>query len=504
MVRVTGLERLARIGFTASVLALQVVYIVSSVIRNRVGFDSAYNLTVPRNLAAGLGYASDGAFQNGQLTPFDVYISTGPTVLAPLAVGFLNDGDGLLTARILMCVPYIALVAGLARVGYLCARGWGASLAVAATLVFDPLGGTGFAEFLGPSDVLGETTAAALLVWSLLALRDRASSVAVSGLLLGLAVLTKTIAAIAAPAILFSLIVICWRREIMGVWMRIVVFSASAALPLVVWQSIILVSLGPSGYIDNLRGQWLFLRGGGSGLETLDTGAAANLVPFLASWYVPIVVVVAAIGGLTLLAGSALGRAGAEKTLASIFGDGRHRSAVLLGLCGIGITWSSWWVFISDKTFTRALYPGAVFLAAAAFSITLIAVGSLAGRRVVVAAAVAMALVAGGASTVTVKRTVFPYPDTQRTQWEIGSAIGDPGDSFAYVGLGDAWAALDAMSVSLANGLHAVPIASADPELRIYIPTAKMSSEDRAGTIAALCGAIVYDRHGVTVCDPSP
>ena len=54
-------------------------------------FDDALNATVAKNLAAGLGYGSTLA--SGELRPFDLSITTGPTVILPAALGIAVAGN---------------------------------------------------------------------------------------------------------------------------------------------------------------------------------------------------------------------------------------------------------------------------------------------------------------------------------------------------------------------------------------------------------------------------
>jgi hypothetical protein len=59
--------------------------IVPGIASVRLWEDEAFNLSVPLNLARGLGYTSDGTLSGSELAPFDVRISTGPVMLLPIA-----------------------------------------------------------------------------------------------------------------------------------------------------------------------------------------------------------------------------------------------------------------------------------------------------------------------------------------------------------------------------------------------------------------------------------
>ena len=65
---------------------MMVLMVVGAVytLTSYVGFDEAFNLQIPANLARRGEYAT--TYQGGQ--PFDPVITTGPTVLLPIALSF--------------------------------------------------------------------------------------------------------------------------------------------------------------------------------------------------------------------------------------------------------------------------------------------------------------------------------------------------------------------------------------------------------------------------------
>lgn len=98
--------------------------------------DEAFNLTVPRNLLAGLGYASDGALSGSTITPFDPRISTGPVVLLPVAATLATGMDPVLAARLVPLAFWVLLLAGLGVLGWRIAGRWAALVAMTVPLAF--------------------------------------------------------------------------------------------------------------------------------------------------------------------------------------------------------------------------------------------------------------------------------------------------------------------------------------------------------------------------------
>ncbi|GAA2899854.1 hypothetical protein [Microbacterium esteraromaticum] len=264
--------------------------------------DEAFNLTVPLNLLAGLGYSSDGALSGSTITPFDARISTGPAVLLPVAGMLLFGGDPVISARLVPVMFWSLLIAGLAVLGARVGGRWAALLGAAAPLAFNGLGS--ISPIQGPADLLGEIPAAALLVWALIAVRKRPW---LAGLLVGLAIQAKLIALLALPA--FAVMI--WVGAPGRGWARIGQTFVRGWLPLVMvgvptllFELWALIALGPSGFVDHLRQMKRFLLSGGqSGQATtvsqkLETLSGAWFVPGWAAWLTAAIVVALVIAGL--------------------------------------------------------------------------------------------------------------------------------------------------------------------------------------------------------------
>ena len=246
--------------------------------------DEAFNLTVPRNLLAGLGYASDGTLSGSTLTPFDPRISTGPVVLLPVAGVLALGADPVIGARLVPLAYWVLLLGGLGVLGRRLAGRFGALIAVALPLAFNTADSV--SPIQGPADLLGEIAAAALIVWALIVLPRRAW---LAGLLLGLAVQAKLIALLALPAFAVALFLLTpaapFRQRFGATLRRAIVPLAFVAAPTVLMELIALVSLGVTGYARHVRALGGFLLSGGQHIE--PTTVPQKLGTLAGSWFLP-------------------------------------------------------------------------------------------------------------------------------------------------------------------------------------------------------------------------
>lgn len=298
--------------------------------------DEAFNLTVPLNLLAGFGYSSDGALSGSTITPFDPRISTGPTVLLPVAGALLFGGDPVVSARLVSSAFWVLLIAGLIVLGYRTAGRWAALTAAAVPLAFNGFGS--FSPIQGPADLLGEIPAAAMLVWALVVLRRHPW---LAGVFVGLAVQAKLIALLALPAFAVAI----WMMASGRGWQRIGQTFARGWVPLLLagaptllMELAALVSMGSSDYVDHLRGMVSFVRGGGQHVEPtsvpqkLETLAGAWFVPTWAAALTVVSVVALIVGGLLVAR-----RVG--------FAEAPNRDALLLAVtAAVGaLAFVGWW-----------------------------------------------------------------------------------------------------------------------------------------------------------------
>ena len=254
----------------------------------RLWEDEAFNLTVPRNLVAGLGYTSDGTLSGSTLTPFDPRISTGPVVLLPVAGVLMLGVDPVIGARLVPLAYWVLLLVGCAVLGRRLAGRSGALIAVALPLAFNTADSV--SPIQGPADLLGEIPAAALIVWALIVLPRRGW---LAGLLLGLAVQAKLIALLALPAFAVALFLLTppapFGRRLVATLRRSLVPLVLVATPTLLIELTALVSLGVAGYRTHLRELLGFVRSGGQAGPPTTIPQKLSLLSdswFLPSWLV--------------------------------------------------------------------------------------------------------------------------------------------------------------------------------------------------------------------------
>lgn len=364
-------------GLFAAVAVAQLLVVIPGITMMRLWEDEAFNLTVPVNLLAGLGYTSDGTLSGSQLTPFDPRISTGPVVLLPIAAVLGLGGDLAYGSRSVMLVFYLALLVGLWVLGNRIGRdvaAWNsrelevpevAGAGVAARRVGRWAGLAAVSVPLGlntwesgspiqsPVDVLGEVPTAALLVWALYFALSRPW---LAGLLVGLAMQAKTIGLLGAPAIALA-VFLAWPGRFGARFWRVVRCGLFALMPLLAFEAAKLLTLGPAGYAQNTYRVLGFLLSGGQHVDPVAPGDKLNALFGL--WFAPeLVVVLLVIVALVvavlvwLRARSIPADLGDQAHSAEVVPDGGWRSlsdsrvlfaASLLGLA----TWAGWWMVSS-------------------------------------------------------------------------------------------------------------------------------------------------------------
>ncbi|WP_350353018.1 hypothetical protein ABS642_08750 [Microbacterium sp. A8/3-1] len=391
------MTRTRTILFWAVAAALLIGHVIvawHSLVVWRFWEDEAFNLTVPRNLLAGLGYSSDGALSGSTITPFDPRISTGPVVLLPVALLLATGIDPVIAARLIPLAYWVLLLAGLAVIGHRIAGRWAALLAVAVPLAFTA--GAGVSPIQGPADLLGEIPAAALLVWALILLPRRAW---LAGLLFGLAIQAKLIVLLALPAFAVALWVLSdgtgWARIrdlLRRAWLPLVL----VAVPTLLFELVALASLGFGGFVEHLRNLVNFVRSGGQG--DAATSVFQKLGALADSWSLP--GVIAAVGAVI-----AIGLAAAGVVLRWRSATPAERIVIAYALAAFvgALAFVGWWATASRlPLWVRHPAPGVFaffpIIAAVAIWAVMRMPRGRAVRMVGVAAASALALVvaAGG------------------------------------------------------------------------------------------------------------
>lgn len=446
----------------AALLAGHVAIAVNSLVTRPFWEDEAFNLTVPRNLLAGLGYASDGALSGSTITAFDPRISTGPVVLLPVAATLATGMDPVLAARIVPLAFWALLVAGLAVLGWRIAGAGASLLAAAVPLAFTA--DAGVSPIQGPADLLGEIPAAALLVWALVVLQRRPW---LAGLLVGLAVQAKLIAVLALPAFAVALWVLAdgsgWarvRNTLRRSWLPL----ALVALPTALLELAALLSLGPAAFVDHLRELVRFVRSGGQG--DAGTTIVQKLSTLADSWSLPAGI---AVIGAALAVG--LAGIGVVRRWRSTRASDRAVIAYALAAAVGALAFVGWWATASRlPLWVRHPAPGIL-----AFFPVLAAVALWSATRVVDrswarVAAVVLALIVAAAGVVHVASAFAPRPLTLEQQRQAVVPLAE------WVEANDVtWIAAEPWGIAVAPivlagshlGLHDAPSMADVPRLTI-------------------------------------
>ena len=274
----------------AGVVIANLFILVPAFTTVRLWEDEAFNLTVPLNLLRGRGYASDGTLSGSTLTLFDVRTSTGPVMLLPVAALIALGIEAVLAGRIVGLLGWVLLLGSLWFVGRRLGGKWIGLVAAAVPLAYaaDPLP----SPIQTPVDVLGEVTAAGLLVCALVVLHKRPW---LAGLLVGLAIQTKFIALLAVPAFALAALLDApgplLMTRVRATLPRVLGAAAFAAAPTLVYEVIKFVALGPEAGVENVLHFAGFLLGGGQlgySVSPID-----KLTVLMNAWHLPWWVVLA-------------------------------------------------------------------------------------------------------------------------------------------------------------------------------------------------------------------
>lgn len=248
-----ALERLlGAVGL--ALFALFSVYVLTDALVMPLAYDDPYNASVAKNIAQGLGYGTSyGGFE-----PYNPDISTGPTLILPLAaliriVGNTAWAPGLCVAAINLSL--LAMIIYNARTHVGASFGLLACAAIPLLAIFSEHGDAW-------SAFLGDVVAGEFIVLGILTAPFEISSEAThgpdviaqslcAGLFIGLGVLTKFIAVVAAAVFLavFAIHFVVNRRFMTArVRWVLVVLVVGALLPDLLFELSKLLTLGMSGY----------------------------------------------------------------------------------------------------------------------------------------------------------------------------------------------------------------------------------------------------------------
>lgn len=345
-----------------------------------VNFDEAYNLQIPMNLYLAGQYQS--WYDAPQ--PFPPQVTTGPSVLLPVAAAFAFTGVSLPAARAVMTL----FLLGFLWQVYLLSRrvsptgGNWVCAAVYGLFLLVPL-----APWMS-SIVLGELPSVFFLLSGITVLagaidRQRPALAFAAGLLLGLAVLAKIVAIICAVAILPAVLV-CDElrgRRLLGLRFALLALIGLLVAP-AAFEGVKIAVLGCDGYRDNVDRFRTMIALGGSGLDRdghLRTapsvaehiGIVARELQVTADWVRAGLVVVGAAVAIALI--------------------GRPRRFVLVSVALACALFWTWWLRHSMWLSLRHLHVGYLLLAVLIPSLGAVLV-ERSGRRSLRAARLALLL----------------------------------------------------------------------------------------------------------------
>ena len=335
-------------GFIAAWIALMVLMAVGAVytLTSYVGFDEAFNLQIPANLARRGEYAT--TYQGGQ--PFDPVITTGPTVLLPIALSFDVFGVGIGQARGIVFLFWLTFVVLLSLIAYRLG-GWLSMLLVLIWSAFLPF------SFEFGLKVMGEIPAVAFFLLGLWALsKDKAF---MGAMLLSCAVVTKiSFLFLLAPLALFY--GLRWLL-IPGPSRKEAFKSGLAAifgfgLPIFAWETVRLLTLGWPGYRHNWKE---FFQVTGILPGTRQIVQIGSFVSRLQSIGFPYGVSNQVIlgGVVVLLAVVMLWGLYASRS-GVLLADAKQEDRLYWLLNASGLVFLAWWLFGNRSNWWRHLMPG--------------------------------------------------------------------------------------------------------------------------------------------------
>ena len=481
-------RRAVVVALLVGVVAVHLFSLAHGILFSRVWGDEAYNLTVAVNLAAGHGYASDGILTSGRFDPFDPRVSTGPTVLLPIA-GLIGFGlDAVTAGRVVMSLLYVGAVVGIGMLGWKIARTAGLIIALAVPLAFDATNPD--SPMQSPIDVIGEWPAAGLLAWALVVVERRPW---LAGLLLGIAVQAKLVTVISIPVIIAMILVSAGPlRDRIRKGLLVTVL---AGVPTLVFELVKVVQLGIPGYLRWFEEFLEFFLLKKSAFLPLEKARA-----LLDSWFIPSTWVVLMVGLIALaVTALAIKRRGVRAVVASV----RHRPDYwLVAVCALlAVVWATWWFQSrADLIWIRHLFPG--FIPAAAgllagawrawegLAATSGKLDRVAGRVAAGTVALALTVSVGGRLWYV---THPPLPETIGEQRVVADQVrGVGGDELV-----GPWGS---MPIAVLAGTHPVPLnLPSDPNSPVLLVRGEEGWED-----PALCRVELWASTDYRLCSRVP
>jgi 4-amino-4-deoxy-L-arabinose transferase-like glycosyltransferase len=330
--------------FTLALVLIPISTLIS--IHGSINFDEAFLLQAPTSMVKQGTYST--TYDGGQ--NFDPGFSTGPTVLLPIGLIFKVFGIGIVQARLVILVYFFLTIIITFHISKTLYGSISAVISLFLILCLPEM-------FFFALKVLGEIpTIFFFMTACWLLIKQRAFS---SGILMGLAILTKLIFILIVPAIvllfLFELAFSTNHRK------KVIIFYSKVIsgllLPNLIWELAKYISLGQSGYEQYLGGFLsLFKTVSGSQevffLPTILTRINVFASPF--PFIPPLLVFTLFTAALILNLFSISSLIKVEKV--------NNLNRVRLFLSLYSFVYLAWWMFGKHLDTWRYLFPGYIIL----------------------------------------------------------------------------------------------------------------------------------------------
>ena len=347
-------------------LPVLIVFIITSAsfYTSSISYDESYNLQVSKNLAESGRYATNGSVFDGDLKDFDPYISTGSTLLIPIAVMFKVFGVDVWQFRAVMNIVYLAFCVFTAWFVMKATRS--KKITNVEKYLFGLFAITISVAFLGNSLMgekefffavaQGEPLALTLTILSMLLLQYGKKKSA--ALVIGLAILTKLVFIFLVPFFLVG-VFIEHKSSILGKFRHALSMAAVIAIPTLLFELYKFASLGfnTTSYVTNTKEfVSFFLVGGG------DPTAAITPLSMVKERTLSIASIDLSLFNTTsiivILLGIFVLHSLTRTVLRSVRIKFNKRAFSRLNIPSIYIfgsivLWLLWWVFISSRPWTR-------------------------------------------------------------------------------------------------------------------------------------------------------
>ena len=315
-------------------------------VHGSVNFDEAYFLQAPSSMIKQGTYST--TYDGGR--KFDSGLSTGPTVLLPVSLVFSLFGIGIVQARLVMLVYFLVMVVMVFQVSSILFGRLSAIFSLLLVLCLPEM-------FFFALKVLGEIPAIFFFMTACwLLIKNKGF---LSGLFIGLAILTKFLFVLSIPAIfLLFLVDLVFSSEHRK---QLVIFYSQVLsgllLPTLIWEVVKFFSLGQSVYMENLNKffNMITISSGTQEIFYLPTflnriDIFASPYPFLPSLLVFALIVIAIILNLFSNGGFKKVREWGPVSRASLF------------LLIFSLVYTVWWIFWKHLDWWRYLFPGYVII----------------------------------------------------------------------------------------------------------------------------------------------